>query len=97
MFELVTDSAQRESFKPQNMITYTLQRLLIPGEVSLSALAETLTELGKPVTRGQLECQSTTDILDFLVSVSSCFEGGLAWQQGNFVYGHVHLCQTRCH
>ena len=73
MFELVSISAQRESFKPQAVATYILQRLLIPGEVSFSALAETLTELGKPVTREQLEDQSTAEIVGFLVSVSSCF------------------------
>ncbi len=71
IFELVSQKIQAGGLKPQAVADYMLGRLLIPGEVSLSALADTLTELGKPVTREQLEGRTTSQIVDFLVSVSS--------------------------
>ena len=72
MYELVSGSARKGCLKPQDVAKHTLQAFLIPGEISFSALADTLTELGKPVSRKDLEGQSTAQIINFLVSVSFC-------------------------
>lgn len=70
LFDSVSRSLTDAELKAQDIAAFVLERLLIPGEVSLSALADTLTELGKDVSKDQLESQTTKDIIAFLVEVS---------------------------
>lgn len=70
IFESASQSPQG-NLTTKAVAEFCLKTILVPGEVSLSALADTLTELGKPTTREQLQCQSSSQIVNFLVEVSS--------------------------
>ena len=55
--------------KSEAVAAHVLKKLLLPGEICTSALAETLTELGKPTTKEQLSSRLASQLVDFLVSV----------------------------
>lgn len=63
-------SQAKDCFSSDDVAAYVLTRWLPPGEFSCQALAETLQELGKAVSVEQVKGISTSEIIDFLVTVS---------------------------